>query len=104
MIATMHCRDSQVVQYTVHRQVCISYLLGKPFHLIYSNLFIFFGNSDAPWCEIRPSHASSSMVLTKFADKKKDRWEHGFSVKSRNEPRNLMYYFNLLRNIRLILG
>ena len=46
---------------------------------------------DAPWCEIRPTHASSKLVETKFACKKKERWEPGSSVKSRNEPRNIVW-------------
>ena len=46
---------------------------------------------DAPWCEIRPTHASSKFVSTQFGPtKKKEKWEPGCSVKSRNEPRNLM--------------
>ena len=57
---------------------------------------------DAPWCEIRPTHASSKFVSTQFGPtKKKEKWELGCSVKSRNEPRNLMsvlcstYYIHL---------
>ena len=50
--------------------------------------------TDAPWCEIRPTHASSKFVSTQFAPaKKKERWEPGCSIKSRNEPRNLMSAF-----------
>lgn len=47
--------------------------------------------TDAPWCEIRPTHASSKFVSTQFPPaKKKEKWEPGCSVKGRNEPRNLM--------------
>ena len=47
--------------------------------------------TDAPWCEIRPTHASSKFVTTQFPPaKKKEKWESGCSVKSRNEPRNLL--------------
>ena len=50
--------------------------------------------TDAPWCEIRPTHASSKYISTQFAPaKKKEKWEPGCSVKSRNEPRNLMLVF-----------
>ena len=48
-------------------------------------------SSDAPWCEIRPTHASAKMVDTQFMSRKKEKWELGMSVKSRNEPRNIMY-------------
>lgn len=54
--------------------------------------------SDGPWCEIRPSHASSK-VLKEAQDMldligevpstpavKKERWAKGKMVKSRNEP------------------
>ena len=50
---------------------------------------------DAPWCDIRPSHASSKYVTTQFPSKKKERWEEGVGVKGRNEPRNIMYAYML---------
>ncbi|KAJ0420748.1 hypothetical protein BJY00DRAFT_301283 [Aspergillus carlsbadensis] len=45
--------------------------------------------TDGPWCEIRPSHASSRFLqgapaLPKAV--KKERWQKGFMVKGRNEP------------------
>ena len=45
---------------------------------------------DAPWCEIRPTHASSKLVTTQFSSKKKEKWEKGLPVKSRNEPQNVV--------------
>jgi TatD DNase family protein len=48
--------------------------------------------TDAPWCEIRPSHASSKYFTpnTDFNQypvaKKPDKWKLGYVVKSRNEP------------------
>jgi TatD DNase family protein len=51
--------------------------------------------ADAPWCEIRPTHASSKFVKTDYAVvKKKERWEAGCMVKSRNEPSMIMYVFS----------
>jgi TatD DNase family protein len=47
--------------------------------------------TDAPWCDIRPSHASSKHVKTQFPSKKKERWQEGVNIKGRNEPRNIMY-------------
>ncbi len=45
---------------------------------------------DAPWCDIRQTHASYKMVKSHFTSKKKEKWEVGCSVKSRNEPQNIM--------------
>ncbi|KAJ5081987.1 Deoxyribonuclease Tat-D [Penicillium argentinense] len=45
--------------------------------------------TDGPWCEIRPSHASAKFLqgapeLPKSV--KKEKWQKGFMVKGRNEP------------------
>ena len=58
---------------------------NKEHHLIY-----IYTSSDAPWCDIRPTHAGFKHVKTKFEAKKKEKWEKGFCVKSRNEPANIM--------------
>jgi TatD DNase family protein len=51
--------------------------------------------TDAPWCDIRPTHASfkhlekvskEDMELYSPATKKKEKFEMGYMVKSRNEP------------------
>lgn len=42
--------------------------------------------TDAPWCEIRPSHAGSGMIKTAISSKKKEKFEAGFCVKGRQEP------------------
>ncbi|PRW59015.1 deoxyribonuclease TATDN1 [Chlorella sorokiniana] len=42
--------------------------------------------TDCPWCEIRPSHAGSKYVQTKWEAKDKKKQEEGKLVKSRNEP------------------
>lgn len=59
-------------------------------HNILSELLKLTIFLDAPWCEIRPTHASFKFVNTQFPSKKKERWEQGLSVKGRNEPRNIM--------------
>ncbi|XP_022100643.1 putative deoxyribonuclease TATDN1 isoform X2 [Acanthaster planci] len=46
--------------------------------------------TDAPWCEIRPSHAGFKYIKTIYQCKKKEKWEQGFCVKSRNEPGNIV--------------
>ncbi|XP_065897209.1 deoxyribonuclease TATDN1-like [Dysidea avara] len=57
--------------------------------------------TDAPWCEIRPTHASSKFVTTQFPPaKKKEKWESGCSVKSRNEPRNLLHVLEVVAGVK----
>eukprot|EP00743_Colponemidia_sp_Colp-15_P004262 GILK01004598.1.p1 GENE.GILK01004598.1~~GILK01004598.1.p1 ORF type:complete len:295 (+),score=47.75 GILK01004598.1:45-929(+) len=45
--------------------------------------------TDAPWCDIRPSHAGYRFIQTRRSEKKKERFERGHMVKGRNEPCNL---------------
>jgi TatD DNase family protein len=54
--------------------------------------------TDSPWCDIRPSHTSYKYVQTQFSSKKKEKWEQGTSIKGRNEPRNIMYDYNIASN------
>lgn len=42
--------------------------------------------TDAPYCEIRNSHAGSKHVKTKFKSVKKEKWNAECLVKGRNEP------------------
>eukprot|EP00238_Polyblepharides_amylifera_P009975 CAMPEP_0196587168 /NCGR_PEP_ID=MMETSP1081-20130531/56634_1 /TAXON_ID=36882 /ORGANISM="Pyramimonas amylifera, Strain CCMP720" /LENGTH=305 /DNA_ID=CAMNT_0041909273 /DNA_START=287 /DNA_END=1204 /DNA_ORIENTATION=- len=42
--------------------------------------------TDAPWCEIKPTHAGSSHIITKWDSKKKEKYEAGLCVKNRCEP------------------
>lgn len=43
--------------------------------------------TDAPWCGIRPSHASHAYVKRPVLQQKdKKKWEQGCAVKGRNEP------------------
>ena len=52
--------------------------------------------TDAPWCEIRPTHASAKYVSTTFdykVAKKPDKWTQGCIVKGRNEPCFIKYVY-----------
>jgi TatD DNase family protein len=47
--------------------------------------------TDAPWCEIKNSHAGISHVKTVFpVAKKAAKWEATMGVKGRNEPGNIV--------------
>lgn len=47
--------------------------------------------TDAPWCEIRPSHASSKYIKSHFVSKDKKKHDVNSMVKGRNEPCNIMF-------------
>ncbi len=43
--------------------------------------------TDAPYCEIKQSHASFNMIKTQFKDRvKKEKMKKGLMCKDRNEP------------------
>ncbi len=46
--------------------------------------------TDCPWCEIRPSHASRAHVKTALPAKDKKKHDDECLVKGRNEPCNLV--------------
>ncbi|XP_013789867.1 putative deoxyribonuclease TATDN1 [Limulus polyphemus] len=56
--------------------------------------------TDSPWCEIRPSHASSKHVKTVFQSKKKEKFQSGFLVKNRNEPSNIIQVLEVIAAVR----
>jgi len=56
--------------------------------------------TDAPWCDIRPTHASYSLVKTVVEAKKKEKFVEGFQVKGRNEPANLVQVLEVVAGLK----
>ncbi|KAL4546468.1 hypothetical protein Ndes2526B_g01688 [Nannochloris sp. 'desiccata'] len=56
--------------------------------------------TDAPWCDIRPTHAGAAWVKSKLATKDKKKYEAGCLVKGRNEPCNIRQVFEVVAGIK----
>ncbi|XP_075217454.1 deoxyribonuclease TATDN1 isoform X2 [Lycorma delicatula] len=56
--------------------------------------------TDCPWCEVRPSHAGYKYIKTFQKSVKKEKWQEGYAVKSRNEPANIIQVLEILCAIR----
>lgn len=59
--------------------------------------------TDAPWCEIRPTHASSKYIEDKSLNVpsvKKEKWKPGAMVKGRNEPCNIRQILDAVSGIK----
>lgn len=60
--------------------------------------------TDAPWCDIRPTHAGYKFVETKPESKKEKKFELGLQVKSRNEPCNMHQVLEVVAGYRQDVG
>jgi TatD DNase family protein len=57
--------------------------------------------TDAPWCDIRPTHASFQYIADlKPIEKKKEKFEMGIAVKGRNEPSSIVQILRALAKIK----
>ncbi|EKV19626.1 Hydrolase, TatD family protein, putative [Penicillium digitatum PHI26] len=59
--------------------------------------------TDGPWCEIRPSHASAKHLggapdLPKAV--KKEKWQKGCMVKGRNEPATIAHVAHVIASVK----
>ncbi|KEF61823.1 TatD DNase family protein [Exophiala aquamarina CBS 119918] len=59
--------------------------------------------TDGPWCEIRPSHASSQYLKDGPAVPKavkKEKWQKGLMVKGRNEPATIVQVAHVIARVK----
>ena len=59
--------------------------------------------TDGPWCEMRPSHASAKHKVAAPAlprAVKKEKWERGLMVKGRNEPVGIVHVAYAIASIK----
>lgn len=56
--------------------------------------------TDAPWCEVRPTHAGFKYVKTKYESVKKEKWSPDRQIKGRNEPANIVHILEIVASIK----
>eukprot|EP00741_Cyanophora_paradoxa_P022682 tig00021493_g21905.t1 len=56
--------------------------------------------TDAPWCDIRPTHAGYKHVLTQWPSVKKEKFERGKTVKNRTEPCHIRQVAEVVAGVR----
>lgn len=55
--------------------------------------------TDAPWCEIRPSHASYKFVKKHWPQKLPEKYDPTCLVKCRNEPCRILQVFDVIEHL-----
>lgn len=65
--------------------------------ILYNSLIL-----DAPWCNLKPTHASWKFIDTKFESTKPEKWSMDKHIKGRNEPCNIVYVVKLFIFILII--
>lgn len=59
--------------------------------------------TDAPWCEIRPTHAGSKFIRTKFdCVKKKEKWVKTHLIGGRCEPVQIVQVLEVLAGVKIM--
>ncbi|CCI40055.1 unnamed protein product [Albugo candida] len=56
--------------------------------------------TDAPWCDIRSTHAGFQHVHTKWPSRKAEKYDHDSLVKGRNEPCTMIQVLEVLSAVR----
>ncbi|RKP08381.1 putative deoxyribonuclease TATDN1-like protein [Thamnocephalis sphaerospora] len=73
-----------------------------PEHLLMLETGKYASSGHAPWCDIRPTHAGYAHLagLEQVAARKKERFEMGLMVKSRNEPNAMRSVLRIVARVR----
>ena len=56
--------------------------------------------TDAPWCDIRPTHPGYKFIATQMATHKQEKFVLGECVKGRNEPMHITQVVEVLAGAR----
>ena len=56
--------------------------------------------TDAPWCDVRPTHSGHRFIKSKFEKKKKEKFIEGFQVNGRNEPCNIVQVLEIIAGVK----
>lgn len=56
--------------------------------------------TDAPWCEIKPTHAGFKHIKILYESRKKEKWDEEYLVKGRNEPCNVVQVVEVIAALK----